>query len=265
MPRSEPRGLPLITLLTDFGDRDYYVAAVRGTILRMAPGAALADISHTVDPGDIAHAAFLLAAAAPSFPAGTVHLAVVDPGVGSSRRILAACADTQVVVCPDNGLLTLLLERSEEVTLVSVERSELFVRGPGSTFHGRDRFAPVAAHLAMGGLLESLGPEVTDPVTFAAPPPRRGARRLRGHVLHVDRFGNVVTDLPCEWLPHRPFTAAIGRLRTSRRCSHYVEIPHGELALLCGSLGTLEASMRSASAASACRVEAGEPIQIDFG
>src|SRR3954471_22688326 len=138
----------LLTLLTDFGTADYYVAAVKGTILRLAPGTALVDVGHEVPPGDVEAAAFLLGAAAPSFPDGTVHLAVVDPGVGSDRRILAVRSPAALFVAPDNGLLTPVLEAA--VAVHSVERGDLFLSGPGQTFHGRDRFAPVAAWLVRG-------------------------------------------------------------------------------------------------------------------
>src|SRR5262245_63052220 len=127
--------LMLLTLLTDFGTEDYYVAAVKGTVLRLAPGATLVDVSHQVPPGDVETAAFLLAAAAPSFPAGTVHLAVVDPGVGSRRRILAARTAEAWFVAPDNGLLTPVLQ--EAIAIRSVENEDLFLAGLGQTFHGR--------------------------------------------------------------------------------------------------------------------------------
>src|ERR1700760_4906665 len=145
----------LLTLLTDFGTADYYVAAVKGTVLRLAPGAILVDVSHEVPPGDVETASFLLRAAAPSFPEGTVHLAVVDPGVGSGRRILAVRSGPGIFVAPDNGLLTPFLDGAE---VRSVERNELFLAGPGQTFHGRDRFAPVAASLLRGEGIERLGP-----------------------------------------------------------------------------------------------------------
>src|SRR4051812_13619730 len=146
--------MSLLTLLTDFGTADYYVAAVKGTVLRLAPGTTLVDISHQVPPGDVEAAAFLLAAAAPSFPDGSVHLAVVDPGVGSGRRILAARTASGLFLAPDNGLLGPLLEDADAAReLRAVERSDLFLTAPGATFHGRDRFAPVAAWLLRGGTL----------------------------------------------------------------------------------------------------------------
>ena len=233
--------MPLLTLLTDFGTADYYVAAVKGTILKLAPGTELVDISHRVPPGDVETAAFLLAAAAPAFPEGTVHLAVVDPGVGSGRRILTARTAAAWFVAPDNGLLTPVLEGAG--SLRSVEKHDLFLPGPGQTFHGRDRFAPVAAWLLRGGPEAELGPEIGDPQRLPSPPPRRSPGRISGRVIHVDRYGNLVTDIPASWLPPGPCRAEVGGRATSRRASHYAEIPADEAALLPGSLGTVELSL----------------------
>jgi S-adenosylmethionine hydrolase len=230
----------LLSLLTDFGTADYYVAAVKGTVLRLAPGAVVVDVSHEVPPGDVETAAFLLAAAAPAFPDGTVHLAVVDPGVGSGRRILAARAGGARFVAPDNGLLTPFLDGAE---VRAVERSELFLPGPGQTFHGRDRFAPVAAWLLRGEGLEELGPAVADSVRLPAAPPRREEGRISGRVIHVDRYGNLVTDIPAAWLPAAPCRAEVDGHATSRRAACYAEIPGEEAAMLPGSLGTVELSL----------------------
>ncbi|HEV7509567.1 MAG TPA: SAM-dependent chlorinase/fluorinase [Thermoanaerobaculia bacterium] len=236
----------LLTLLTDFGTADYYVAAVKGTILRLAPGTALVDIGHEVPPGDIEAAAFLLGAAVPSFPDGTVHLAVVDPGVGSGRRILAVRTSTALFVAPDNGLLTPVLATA--VAVHSVERGDLFLTGPGQTFHGRDRFAPVAAFLLNGGSEADLGPRIDDPRRLFAPPPRREPGRIHGRVVHVDRYGNLATDIPASWLPPSPCRAEVaggtpGGQFALIRVDHYAEIPAGEAALLTGSLGTMELSL----------------------
>jgi len=232
--------MPILTLLTDFGTADYYVAAVKGTVLRLAPGTTLVDVSHEVPAGDVETAAFLLAAAAPSFPAGAVHLAVVDPGVGSGRRILAARTPSALFVAPDNGLLGGFLDGAE---VRSVERSDLFLPGPGQTFHGRDRFAPVAAWLLRGGALEELGPEVADPARLPALPPRRAPGRISGRVIHVDRYGNLVTDIPAAWLPAGPCRAEVGGHAVSLRAGHYAEIPAAKAAMLPGSLGTVELSL----------------------
>jgi len=251
----------LLTLLTDFGTTDYYVAAVKGTVLRLAPRTTLVDISHEVPPGDIETASFLLRAAAPSFPERTVHLAVVDPGVGSGRRILAVRAGTGIFVAPDNGLLTPFLDGAE---VRSVEREELFLRGPGQTFHGRDRFAPVAAWLVRGEGLERLGGVIPDPVRLPASPPRREPGRISGRVIHVDRYGNLVTDVPAGWLPPGPCRAETGGQSTSRRASHYAEIPPGEAAMIPGSLGTVELSLNGEDLARAWKIARGAAVDITW-
>jgi len=258
--------MPLLTLLTDFGLDDYYVAAVKGTVLRLAPAVPMiVDISHQVPAGDIETAAFLLTAAFPSFPAGTVHLAVVDPGVGSSRRILAArTPEGSWLVAPDNGLLTPLLARTESIR--AVDRNELFLAGPGQTFHGRDRFAPVAAWLLRGGggPGEEPGPEIADPVRLAIAPPRRERDRLAGRVAHVDRYGNLVTDIPWAWLPAGACRAEVESHHTDRRVTHYAEIPPGEAAMLPGSLGTVELSLCGADLATHWHVGRGDGVRIDL-
>lgn len=236
--------MPTLTLLTDFGLDDYYVAAVKGVILARAPGTTLVDISHTVPAGDIAAGAFLLGAAVPWFPAGTVHLAVVDPGVGSERRLLVVEMARGFLVGPDNGLFTPFLVETEAPTVRSITRTDLFLEGPGATFQGRDRFAPVAAALLSGVAAASLGPEIDDPVRLAGDAPRREPGRLAGTVMHVDRFGNLVTDLPTSWLPAGvSFRAEVAGHSIGLFATHYAQVPAGEPALLPGSLGTLELAL----------------------
>jgi S-adenosylmethionine hydrolase len=263
--------MPLLTLLTDFGLEDYYVAAVKGTVLRLAPGSQLVDVSHKVPPGDVETAAFLLAAALPSFPAGTIHMAVVDPGVGTNRRILAACTaggsahPPSWIVAPDNGLLTFLLPSLASVR--AVERSDLFLAAPGQTFHGRDRFAPVAAWLLRGEGGEELGPEIADAVRLTVEAPRREPGGIRGRVAHVDRYGNLVTDIPWSWLPVAPPPVVeVGSAPAShwsdRSVTYYAEIPPGETAFLPGSLGTVELSMNGADLARHWKVGRGAAVRI---
>jgi S-adenosylmethionine hydrolase len=286
---------PLMTLLTDFGIDDYYVAAVKGTVLRLAPGTQLVDISHQIEPGNIAAASFLLAAAAPAFPAGTVHLAVVDPGVGSRRRILVAESAAGLLVAPDNGLLTPLLPGAR---VRSVECADLFLAAPGATFHGRDRFAPVAAFLLRGGSPADLGPEIADPVHLARTPARREPGLLSGAVVHIDRFGNLITDIPAAWLPaaltgaaaapseasevpppsrslHDPaappatptapttrIVARVGSHTATLMANHYEQIPRYEVAVMIGSLGTLELAMRGEDLARRWGVDPGAAVQV---
>jgi S-adenosylmethionine hydrolase len=259
--------MPILTLTTDFGLDDYYVAAVKGVVLRLAPGTVLVDVSHQIPPGDLQGAGFVLAAASPWFPAGTVHLAVVDPGVGSARRILAAETGEAVFLAPDNGLLTPVFPRCAAVR--SVERPDLHLPDGGATFHGRDRFAPIAAALLRGESPAALGPEIADPVRLDAPPPVRENSRAAGRVIHVDRYGNLVTDLPASWLPDSGAVSwsaeieggsARPRRRITRSASHYAEIPPGEAALVAGSCGTLEASLRGESLALRWNVRRGDRI-----
>jgi S-adenosyl-L-methionine hydrolase (adenosine-forming) len=253
--------MPLLSLLTDFGTADYYVAAVKGTLLRLAPGTTLVDISHEVPPGDVETGSFLLRAAVPSFPDGTVHLAVVDPGVGSGRRLLAVRSGAGLFVAPDNGLLDPFLDGAE---VRSVERGELFLPSPGQTFHGRDRFAPIAASLLRGEGLERLGPEIRDPVRLAASPPRREPGRISGRVIHVDRYGNLVTDIPAGWLPPGSCRAEVAGHATSRRAGHYAEIPPGEAAMIPGSLGTVELSLNGEDLARAWKAGRGAGVEITW-
>jgi S-adenosylmethionine hydrolase len=255
--------MPLLTLLTDFGLDDWYVAAVKGTVLRLAPGSQIVDISHQVPPGDIETAAFLLAAAFPTFPAGTVHLAVVDPGVGSRRRMLAArTGDGSWLLAPDNGLLTPLFASAGSLRVV--ERAELFLSSPGQTFHGRDRFAPVAAALLRGEPGEGLGPEISDPVRLAIAPPRREPGCLTGRVAHVDRYGNLVTDIPWAWLPEGPCRVEVESHAADRRVTHYAEIPLGEAAFLPGSLGTVEVSKDGENLAREWHAARGAAVRVIF-
>ncbi|HSK79365.1 MAG TPA: SAM-dependent chlorinase/fluorinase [Thermoanaerobaculia bacterium] len=250
----------ILTLLTDFGTEDYYVAAVKGTVLSRAPGTEIVDVSHQVPPGDVETAAFLLAAAAPAFPAGTVHLAVVDPGVGSGRRILLARTDRALYLAPDNGLLTPFLPGARKVW--SVEREDLFLPGPGRTVHGRDRFAPVAAALLCGEPPEAMGPEIADPRRLPGEPPHREPGRLTGRVVHVDRYGNLVTDIPAGWLPGGLCRFSVGSRSTTLFATHYAEIPPGEPAALPGSLGTIELSLRGDDLARRWGVERGAPVNV---
>lgn len=254
--------MALLTFLTDFGTSDYYVAAVKGTVLRLAPGTQIVDVSHEVPAGDVAAGAFLLSAAFPCFPQGTVHLAVVDPGVGSGRRILAARAGSGWLVLPDNGLLTLLLNSIQIVR--SAENVNVFLPGPGQTFHGRDRFAPVAAWLLRGEPAERLGPEISDPVLLPLEGPRRERGCLSGQVVHVDRYGNLITDVPSDWLPAGPCRAEVAGRSATLRAGHYAEIPDGEAAMIPGSLGTVELSLKGDDLARRWSVERGAPVRITW-
>jgi S-adenosylmethionine hydrolase len=254
-----------LTLTTDFGTTDWYVGALKGTLVRLAPGVAIVDLSHDIPRADIAAASLVLAGAAPTFPLGTVHLAVVDPGVGSARRMLAVAVSGHLFVAPDNGLLTPFLDGA---TVHSVERPDLYLDAPGETFHGRDRFAPIAAALLGGIPVDRLGPRIDDPARLVAPrPPSRDEQRgvVNGNVVHVDRYGNAVTDIPAAWVRGEPIRARVGGAHVGRLATHYAELEPGVPALIAGSLGTLEIALRDESAAAALAIHRGDAITIELG
>lgn len=240
---------PIVTLTTDFGLADGYVAAMKGVLLSRCPAARLVDVSHEIAPGAIAAAAFVLGQAAFHFPAGTVHLVVVDPGVGSARRGLACEIDGHRFVCPDNGLLH-WAARGRSVRAFALERPERWRAEPSAVFHGRDVFAPVAAFLACGGELAELGGELAGDslVELALPPPARAGEGSSATVVHVDRFGNLITDL-------RVDASLAGRARveiadrTVPFARTYSDVEPGELVALRGSSGLLEVACNGGSAA----------------
>ena len=207
-PRVAPSArLSLITLLTDFGSADYFVAAMKGVILSINPQAQFVDITHEIPPQDINAAAFNLLAAYGSFAADTIHLAVVDPGVGSSRRPIIVMAGNQLFVGPDNGIFSYVIDRdtsARSFQLTHLTNTKYFRQPISNTFHGRDIFAPAAAALSLGVAPEELGEEIEDPVRLpplaAERPPDGG---LRGRIIHIDRFGNCVTNLTPHDLPPR--------------------------------------------------------------
>lgn len=256
--------MPIATLTTDFGLSDYYVGAVKGVLLRQVPGLTVVDISHQVPAGDVATASFLLAAAAPSFPAGTVHLAVIDPGVGSERRLLVVDDGRHRLVAPDNGLLTPWLAPGAAVWAIPDDGR--FGAAPSATFDGRDRLAPIAAALLGGALPAALGGlPIGDALRLTTTPAVRHQHRIAGRVAHVDHFGNLVTDIPAGWLPAGvAFRAEVAGHATSRRVDCYAQLEREQAGVLTGSLGTLEFSMPGASLAKHWAVDRGTPITIDL-
>lgn len=271
---------PVITLTSDFGLQDPYVGAMKGVILAINPAAAIVDISHGVRPQAIEQAAFLLGAAWPYFPPGTIHVVVVDPGVGTERRALALRTPQGTFVGPDNGVLSAALpdpvreeasgeDKAAEVGLPSGHRAvslsnEAYFRHPvSSTFHGRDIFTPVAAHLSLGVPLEELGQPVERILVL---PPFRAGRRadgsLAGRVIHIDAFGNLVTDVRCADLPPQPVVEVAGERIEG------VSTTYGEgrsLLAVIGSGGYLEIAVAAGSAARHLKADVGAPVLVRPG
>jgi len=260
-----------ITLLTDFGTTDPYVAAMKGVALSINPDVRLVDVTHEVAPHDVAEAGYVLAASFRYFPRGTVHLAVVDPGVGSERRILAAEVDGHVVMAPDNGLLSAVLAGASRGRLIYVTNAGYFHHPVSMTFHGRDVFAPVAAHLTLGVDLGAMGPAADDYVRLESAVPRTGADTIEGVVIHVDRFGNLVTNISrADLLALEPSGEGDLRVQIEQHDISpihrtYAEVGVGELLAVVGSLGLLEVSANRGSAADVLGVGRRAAVRVSLG
>jgi S-adenosylmethionine hydrolase len=246
----------LIALLTDFGTRDPYVAAMKGVIAARCD-ARIEDLSHDVPPFDVWAGAWFLRAVVPYWPAGTLFVVVVDPGVGTSRRILAVERDGRTFLAPDNGVLSLVAGPPA----VSVENEAFFLAGGSTTFHGRDRFAPVAAAIAGGTPLPELGPRVETMVTLDYAPPSYDCARAEGTIVAVDRFGNLVTDIETIRLPFARFAARAGTHVIARTARAYADAGDGPF-LITGSTGCIEISVANASAAALLQLERGDRVTI---
>lgn len=257
---------PVITLLTDFGCADHYAAAMKGVILGICPNAQLVDISHEIPPYAITEAAFTLAQAWRYFPKRTVHLVVVDPGVGSARRPILIEAAGHSFVAPDNGVLTMLFDAEANHKAREITASRYFRQSVSQTFHGRDVFAPVAAHLAMGVAPACFGKRIDNYVRLNfARPACTAPKQWTGLILKVDRFGNLITNFASDaWkrLSRQPFEIRIGTYRVSVLASNYAEMHAGELFAIAGSAGFLEVSMNQASAAASIGVRPGEAVNL---
>lgn len=256
------RGTAIVTLTTDFGLSDAYVGAMKGVLLSRCPEVQIVDICHEAPPQNVRAGAMRLASAAPYFPAGTVHIAIVDPGVGGLRRGLAIACSAQFFVGPDNGVLSLAAPRDGAGWRgVELANPEVWLPRVSATFHGRDVFAPAAAHLAIGGDLRSLGPSVETIVALGLPRPSRSGDRIAGRVLDVDRFGNIVTNV-------QERDMAGGKVRSVELGGAAIEglstwyDPTRLLVALINSDGWLEVAKPGGSAAAHLRVGPESPVEV---
>lgn len=258
-----PTQPPVISLLTDFGTTDPYVGMMKGVILARCPAAHIMDITHDVPPQNVAAAAYLLSASWSFFPPRTVHVSIVDPGVGSGRRILAASCRGHRFLAPDNGLLTAVFSEARPEKVFSVENDRLFLKPVSQTFHGRDIFAPVAAHLAAGMSLDDLGPPIDSWVTLPILEARRSdSGEIVGSVIYVDRFGNLVTNVRGVMnVSSKAEIAIAGRvIRGLTAC--YAGARPGELLAIIGSSGRVEIAVNQGSAHKVLGVSEGGQVRI---
>jgi S-adenosylmethionine hydrolase len=259
----------LITLMTDFGLKDGNIGVIKGVILGIAPQAQMVDISHLIPPQDVAEAALILLRAVPYFPPETVHIVVVDPGVGTARRPMAARIGRQFFVGPDNGVITLLLEYAEQhdwpVAFFHLNQPHFWLPEVSHVFHGRDIFAPTAAHLANGKTLAELGSPISDPVRLALPKPKHTSSGWQGEVIHVDHFGNAATNIRAEHLAGvdpSQITVRLGNMTITGLVRTFGERPPGDVVALFGSTGNLIISVVNGSAAGQLGVKVGNSVQV---
>jgi len=260
--------MSIVTLTTDFGLKDGNVGVMKGVIWGIAPDAQIADISHSISPQNIREGALILARSIPYYPSGSIHVAVVDPGVGTQRRPIAARLGAQRFVGPDNGLITLLLERAERelwpVEIVHLDKPQYWLPDVSYVFHGRDIFAPVAGYLAAGVSLEMLGSPIDDPVRLQLPRPERTESGLRGEVIHIDHFGNISTNIRYEQLGEGLIaTVRLGGIEVHGLVKTFGERPAGELIALYGSTGNLLVAVVNGSASQRLNTKVGDEVEVE--
>jgi S-adenosylmethionine hydrolase len=268
---------PIVTLTTDFGTADTFVGTMKGVILGIAPEAQIVDLTHQVPPRDVQAGAFALAAAYRYFPAGTIHVAVIDPGVGTRRHPIVVATQTATFVCPDNGLLSYPLDHAgahvdrdpfimgrvalpDEWHGVHLSNADYWLDPVSATFHGRGIFAPVAGHLANGVSMASMGTRTLDIAAFAVPRPRSGRGASVGQVLHIDHFGNLITNLLPANLPQGRIEVRVGGATIPGLSENYQD--GGDLVALIGSSGTLEIAFRNGNASRTLGASIGAEVHV---
>jgi S-adenosylmethionine hydrolase len=275
-----------IALLTDFGNDDIYVGVMKGVMRGIHPQADFIDITHTISPQHVREAAFSLSNAFRYFPKGTVFLVVVDPGVGSMRRPIAVQASGYTFIAPDNGVLSYALAFADHVEAVALDNPDYHLKNVSQTFHGRDIFAPVSAHLANGVPLAEIGSSVTDLVSLPVPRLEISPSSVQGEVLHIDRFGNLITSIGrLSWVDAERMTLYpafgeelfsvpinlsqaevwVNQQNVSTIQRSYSDVRRGELLALLGSSGYLEISVNQGNAAQRLDVAVGDPVELKLG
>jgi S-adenosylmethionine hydrolase len=262
----------IISLLTDFGTIDAYVGVMKGVIYGINPQAGIVDLSHEIEPQCVMEAALMLNSAYRYFPRGTIHLTVVDPGVGTERRAICLLADGHFFVAPDNGLVTLVYKGARSRRVVEITNSDYFLKPVSSTFHGRDIFAPVAAYLSKGVKPEEFGRKIKTIELIDIPGPRLiSGKRLIGQVIHVDRFGNLITDIPVARLINLTgFKQQHVRIKIKSRTIYgisttYSQRERGELLAIFGSSGFLEISANLSNAQKILVASLNDPVEVVIG
>jgi len=257
----------IITLITDFGTEAGYLGAVKGVILKINPNAQVVDISHDVRPFDVREGAFILKNSYKFFPKGTIHMVIVDPGVGSQRQALLIISESYCFVGPDNGIFSFISENEKILKMINISNSEYFI-GKTSTFHARDIFAPVAAYLSLGIKPEEFGSHAKECSKLRIPSPKIEKHLIKGEILWVDRFGNLITNLDHNLVDEikskREFRIVIGKKIIRSISNSYYEGKEKEILALEGSTGYLEISVNQGSAQDVLRKKRGDRFKVEF-
>jgi S-adenosylmethionine hydrolase len=255
----------VITLLTDFGTSSSYVGSMKGVILNISPDIRIVDMTHEIAPQDVEEAAFVLKQAYSHFPEGTIHVVVVDPGVGTDRAILAVRAGSHLFLAPDNGVLKYVFDANPECAVYRVANPEYFLDGVSRTFHGRDIFAPVAAHLSMGVPLEKIGKPFPDYDRGRVLKPRVEESRITGQIVYVDRFGNGITNIGADLIQgRRGLRVQVNLWNFDGVHATYAEVRRGEPLVLVGSDGTLEIAVHQGNAKEKMKFQLGDEVIVSF-
>jgi S-adenosylmethionine hydrolase len=259
--------LPFITITTDFGTKDGFVGTMRGVIWKICPDAQIADITNEIAPQNVQEGAIALWRAYPFFPNGTVHLAVVDPGVGTQRRPIAAKLGSHYFVAPDNGLLTPIIEDAEQkglpVKFVHLTNQTFWLQDVSHTFHGRDIFAPVAAYLAKGAQLSELGPAITDVIRSPLPKPEKTAAGWKAQIAVIDIFGNLTTNLPASAVEgNSQLTFRLKGVEVKGLIASYGQRKPGDLVALVDSEGYIEIAVVNGSGAKKLNAQVGDSVEV---
>ena len=259
--------MKFVSLLTDFGLRDGYAGVMKGVIWRIAPQVQIADISHHISPQNIMEGAIVWGRSVSYFPEGTVHVGVIDPGVGTQRRPVAARIGNQYFVMPDNGLISWVLDEAEAkdqvVAFVHLNNPKYWLAEISNVFHGRDIFSPAGAHLANGVSLEDLGEPINDPVRLHIPSPQRNPAGVRGEVIYIDHFGNLATNLRSEDLSEMgEVSVKIDDTTIHGLSQTFGQQPDGALVALFNSAGSLEVAVVNGSAERRLQVSTGDPVTV---
>jgi len=255
----------IITLLTDFGSKDHYVGAMRGVILGINPHATIVDITHHISPQSIVEGAFLLSSVYTYFPQGTIHLAVVDPGVGSERKPILVKGEKFFFVGPDNGIFGLIYDQLKKISVFELTNAHFFLKPVSATFQGRDIFAPVAAHLSRGVSPLKMGKETKNFQRLSLPQPILEKKKIRGKVMYIDSFGNLITNITVHHLKNlgkAPGKIKIRETVISGLSKNYQEVKKGTLLAIIGSSNFLEISVREGSAQKKLKSKEGDDVKV---